>query len=393
MSPTADRIAVLTHSTNPRGGVVHAIELAEALYALGRDVTLIAPALPGRDFPRPLRCPTCLVQARPVEGVAAMVRARIDEIAAFLRVARFDLFHAQDSISANALADLAEAGRIGGFVRTVHHLDRFDDPQLDGWQDRGVRAAAALCCVSLHWQDLLHARFGRRAVLVSNGVDNRRFSPGPACADDRLRGRLELHPGGGAVFLALGGVEARKNTLSLLQAFLRLRATGAVGPDARLVVAGGATLLDHREYRAAFDLVLAGSGAGDAVRLPGVIADGDMPSLYRLADAVVCVSQAEGFGLCALEAMASGRPVVLSDIAPFNQHFASEEALWADPDDPVSIADAMRAALDLRHQERLRSSGPAVARRFGWDAVARNHLPVYASMQGGPVDWEAACDA
>ncbi len=392
MSPPAGRIAVLTHSTNPRGGVVHAIELAEALHALGRDVTLVAPALAGRDFPRPLRCPTCLVPARPVEGVAAMVRARIGEIADFVGTARFDLFHAQDSISANALADLAEAGRIGGFVRTVHHLDHFDDPQLDHWQDRGVRAAAALCCVSLHWQDLLHARFGRCPVLVGNGVDNHRFSPVPDRADDGLRARLQLHPGG-PVFLALGGIEARKNTLSLLHAFLRLRATGAVGPDVRLVVAGGATLLDHRDYRAAFDAALAGSGAGDAVRLPGVVADGDIPSLYRLADALVCVSRAEGFGLCALEAMASGRPVVLSDIAPFNQHFAPAEALWADPHDPVSIAGAMRDALDPRQRQRLCCSGPAVAQRFGWNAVARNHLPVYARMQGEPVDREATCDA
>ena len=393
MSARADRIAVLTHSTNPRGGVVHAIELAEALHALGQDVTLVAPALPGRDFPRPPRCPTCLVPARPVEGVEAMVRARIGEISAFLRAARFDLFHAQDSISANALADLVEAGRIPGFIRTVHHLDRFDDPQLDGWQDRGVRAAAALCCVSLHWQDILGTRFGRLAVLVGNGVDNRRFSPDPTCADDRLRERLGLCPGVGPVFLALGGIEARKNTLSLLHAFLRLRATGGVGPDARLVVAGGATLLDHRDYRAAFESVLAGSGAEDAVRLPGVIADEDMPSLYRLADALVCVSQAEGFGLCALEAMASGRPVVLSDIAPFNQHFAPGEALWADPGDPGSIAAAMHDALAPWQQGRLRGSGPAVARRFNWDAVARNHLPVYARVQGGPVEQEATYDA
>ncbi len=390
---TAPRIAVLTHSTNPRGGVVHAIQLAEALHAMGRDVTLVAPALPGRDFPRPPRCPTCLVPARLVEGVAAMVRTRIGEIAAFLDAARYDLFHAQDSISANALADLAEAGRIDGFVRTVHHLDRFDDPCLDRWQDRGVRAAAALCCVSPHWQDILHARFGRRAVVVGNGVDNRRFSPQPADADDVLRRRLDLPADGGKVFLALGGIEARKNTLSLLHAFGRLRATGAIGPDARLVIAGGASLLDHRHYRTAFDAALAGSGAGDAVRLPGVIADPDMPSLYRLADALVCVSHAEGFGLCALEAMASGRPVVLSDIAPFNQHFASDEALWADPHDPDSIARAMRDALDPRHRLRLHEFGRAAARRFDWNAVARNHLPVYARMQGRPVDQEAACNA
>ncbi len=171
------RIAVLTHSTNPRGGVVHAMQLAEALHRQDHDVTLVAPALPGCDFPRRPRCPARLVPARPVGGTVAMVRTRIAEVAAFLDGAGFELFHAQDSITANALADLAGRGRIAGYVRTVHHLDRFDDLQLEGWQDRGVRAAAALCCVSRHWQDRLHARYGRRPTLVGNGVDTAAVLP------------------------------------------------------------------------------------------------------------------------------------------------------------------------------------------------------------------------
>ena len=383
------RIAVLTHSTNPRGGVVHAMQLAEALHRQGHDVTLVAPALPGCDFPRHPRCPARLVPARPVGGTVAMVRTRIAEIAAFLDGAGFDMFHAQDSITANALADLAARGRIAGYVRTVHHLDRFDDPQLEAWQDRGVRAASALCCVSRLWQDSLHARYGRRPTLVGNGVDTVQFSGVPEARDDDLRRRLGLAGGAaGPVFLALGGIEARKNTLSLLHAFLQLRAER---PDARLIVAGGATLLDHTAYAAAFHAALAAGDAGGSVILPGVIADADMPALYRLADALASVSRAEGFGLCALEAMASDRPVVLSDIAPFNQHFAQGEALWADPDDAADIARALGDAVDPRR--RRTGGGPAVARRFGWDAVARNHLPVYARQHGRPARREAACNA
>ncbi len=383
------RIAILTHSTNPRGGVVHAMQLAEALHRQGHDVTLVAPALPGCDFPRRPRCPARLVPARPVGGTVAMVRTRIDEVAAHLDGAGFDLFHAQDSITANALADLAGRRRIAGYVRTVHHLDRFDDVRLEGWQERGVRAASALCCVSRHWQDSLHARYGRRPTLVGNGVDTLQFSPMPDASDDDLRRRLGLAEGArGPVFLALGGIEARKNTLSLLHAFLRLRAKR---PDARLIVAGGATLLDHAAYAAAFHAALAAADAGGSVILPGVIADRDMPSLYRLADALASVSRAEGFGLCALEAMASDRPVVLSDIAPFNQHFARDEALWADPDDVADIARALGDAVDPRRRRAGR--GPVVARRFGWDAVARNHLPVYARLGCRTLRREAACDA
>ena len=383
------RIAVLTHSTNPRGGVVHAMQVAEALHAQGSRVTLLAPALPGHDFPRRPRCPARLIPARPVHGTAAMVRTRIAEVAGFLDGAGFELFHSHDSITANALADLAGQGRIDGYVRTVHHFDRFDDAQLDHWQERGVRAAAALCCVSRHWQDILQVRYGRRPTLVGNGVDTLHFSPVPDAGDDALRARLGLaRDAAGPVFLALGGIEARKNTLSLLRAFLRLRATR---PDARLIVAGGASLLDHGAYRTAFHAVLAEADADRSVILPGVIADRDMPSLYRVADVVVSVSLAEGFGLCALEAMAADRPVVLSDIPPFNQHFARDEALWADPDDVGGIARALGEALDPRR--RRTAAGRVVARRFGWDAVARNHLPVYARMHDRPTQREAACDA
>jgi predicted peroxiredoxin len=50
------RIALLTHSVNPRGGVVHTLELATALTALGHDVTVFAPAVPGETL---FRLPPC----------------------------------------------------------------------------------------------------------------------------------------------------------------------------------------------------------------------------------------------------------------------------------------------------------------------------------------------
>ncbi len=74
-------------------------------------------------------------------------------------------------------------------------------------------------------------------------------------------GRGSNLPSGAPVFLALGGVEERKNTIRLLQAFQALRLQH---PSARLVIAGGASLLDHDAYQARF----AGSAARIAVRRP-----------------------------------------------------------------------------------------------------------------------------
>src|SRR6266702_1157366 len=89
--------------------------------------------------------------------------------------------------------------------------------------------------------------YGIEATSVSNGVDLTRYSTRRTHHDETVRQRLGIE--GSPIVLALGGIEARKNTLGLLDAF-----AGLVGrhPNARLVVAGGASLLDHDTYARAF---------------------------------------------------------------------------------------------------------------------------------------------
>src|SRR6202041_1568791 len=118
---------------------------------------------------------------------------------------------------------------------------------------------------------------------------------------------------------------------------------------AQLVVAGGASLLDHATYRRQFDaLIAADNELNRAVVCLGPVSDSEMPSLYRIADALVFPSVKEGFGLVVLEAMASGVPVVTSRIAPFTEYLGAGDVLWCDPYDPASIGAAMAAALDDR---------------------------------------------
>lgn len=394
------RIAMLAHSTNPRGGVVHALELSEALHAQGHAVTLHAPDASGRGFFRPTRCRAVSVPASPVEGgLAELVRQRAaDYLAHFDHVGTddFDVWHAQDSISANALATLVEQGRIAGFVRTVHHLDRFDDAQVMALQRRGYAEAAQVLCVSRQWRDILAREHGIDAQQVANGVDTERYRAEPQPHDDLLRCRLGLHLGAGPMLLAVGGIESRKNTLAILQAFIQLRAQR---PDAQLVIAGGASLLDHGEYRARFDAAWRQSGlrvtfgAGpheasvDAI-VTGALPDEDMPSLYRLADALLFPSLKEGFGLVVLEALASGTPVVVSRIAPFTEHLDERVVSWCDPKDVASIVRATHDALDgTRAAASIRSAQPLLA-RYGWAASAAHHARVYRDllMQAPPLE-------
>jgi glycosyltransferase-like protein len=379
------KIGILTHSVNPRGGVVHTIELAHALHDTGHDVTVMAPAAAGQTFFRPVRCATELIPIagmprNMVEMVAQRIEACIDHLSALLPKQHFDVLHCHDGIGGNALATLASRGLIGGFVRTVHHLDDFADEQLMRWQERSFTQASQVFCPSRMWRGVLSDQHGIDASEVWNGIDTERFSRIPAAGqsgDAALARRLGVRTEG-PVVLAVGGVEERKNTLRLLQAFIRLRVQQ---PDAQLVIAGGASLLDHSRYAREFAALVRAAGLptgpGEALLITGPLPDEDMPGLYRLADVVAMPSVREGFGLVVLEALASGVPVVVSRIEPFTEYLEEGDCSWADPFDPASIALALSKALATASAARIAASSARLARRFSWAASAQRHAQLY----------------
>jgi glycosyltransferase-like protein len=374
------RIAMLAHSTNPRGGVVHALSLSEALAGLGHNVVLHAPDAKGHGFFRAARCemrPFPVAPAAP--DMHAMIEQRVADYVEHFSEGRnrgFDVYHAQDGISGNALATLKAQGLITGYVRTVHHIDAFADPRIGDLQTRSIREADAWMTVSSLWRDRLLDDFGVDATVCGNGVDRIRFHPNLDGREPELRLSLGLSPG--PIILAIGGVEERKNTLRILEAFAQLV---AIRPDAELVIAGGASLLDHSDYQQAFAARLAQMGpAAASVHRTGVIEDADMPRLYRLSTALVFPSVKEGFGLCVLEAMASGVPAIASAIEPFLSYLKPDEAIWCDPMSPATIADAMALALSEESARPFRKRGPGVAARFDWRSVAQAHEPQYRCL-------------
>jgi glycosyltransferase-like protein len=380
------RIAILAHSINPRGGVVHALELGDALTRLGYRATVFAPDAGRAGFFRNTLCATSCVPGSPTgRNVRTMVETRVADYVRFFERPEnrgFEVWHAQDGISANALATLKERGLIGGFARTVHHVDAFDDECVAALQRRAIIAADELFVVGRLWRDWLACAFKREACYVGNGVDRSRFSPTPDETDAELRTKLGLPPDA-PVFLAIGGVEERKNTIRLLQAFQVVRLQH---PSCRLVIAGGASLLDHDAYQARFAGMLAHAGdtAGAVIRT-GPLRQRLMPALYRAATSFVCASIREGFGLVILEAMASGVPVVASHIAPFTEYLSNDDVLWCDPCDAASIATAMTDSLKAAKRAPLIEHGVAVAARHDWITTARAHLPCYERLRE-PVD-------
>ncbi|AUX38302.1 MULTISPECIES: MSMEG_0565 family glycosyltransferase [Sorangium] len=391
-------VALLTYSTKPRGGVVHTVELAEALHDLGVSVCIYALNKDQGGFYRPPRCPAVLVPAAPPpEGIDAVVRQRIAEFEAGLRRlgARHDIWHSQDCISANALAALRAEGRVPHFLRTVHHLDDYDSPYLRACQERSVREADACLVVSEAWRRTLRADLGVDAAIVPNGVSLRRYSPAPDARDAELRARLDAT--GSPLFVTVGGVEPRKNSIGLLKAFLSVRRRL---PGAQLIIAGGETLFDYAPYQREFEAIArehgvfpapagapaAGAraaGAPPPLVLAGVLPDALIPPLYRLADAFVFPSVREGFGLVLLEAMASGAPVVSSAQPPFTEFLRDgESALLVDPSRTEDLAAAMEAILEGGVRRRLRAAAIEAAARYTWERSARIAAGVYREFLG-----------
>lgn len=374
-------IRILTYSTKPRGGVVHALSLAEALADRGHEVELWALAIDGAGFFRETRVETRLVPVarRDDEDVETRILRYADALAAGLRDAGpAAVHHSEDCLSARALLLLRDEGWDGEFVRTVHHVDDFASPVLADCQRASILEPEHLVCVSRHWQNRLADEFGVTATMIPNGVDAARFAGAGA---SRNAARDAFGWSGRRVVLAVGGIEPRKGSRTLLAAFAQLHRTD---PALLLAIAGGETLFDYADYRAGWEGDLRASGLpAEAVAVLGRVDDAAMPGMYRGADVLAMPSEREGFGLVALEAMAAGTPVVLSDIDVFRENFGDgRDCLMAGVGDPVALASVLDRALgddDLRR--RLIAGGQETADRYSWDAAAAAHEHLYEGVR------------
>ena len=153
-------------------------------------------------------------------------------------------------------------------------------------------------------------------------------------------------------------------------------------PQAQLIIAGGETLFDYEPYRLQFFRLAQENNIkiGESLILPGVLADQDMPVLYRCADAFVFPSVKEGWGLVLLEAIASGLPVITSNIPPFTEFLTSNSALLVNPHSSQSIAKAMLDILDVDLTQKLISNSKHIPCQYSWQRSAQLHLKHYLKL-------------
>lgn len=181
--------------------------------------------------------------------------------------------------------------------------------------------------------------------------------------------------------LYLGGFDQRKNVRQLFEAYRYV--AKAEGEEAPLVVAGAEPHWAEPLFPNLRDAARECELGDEVLRWIGRVDEADKPSLYRLAAVFAFPSLYEGFGLTPLEAMASGTPVIASQI-PVMEEVCGDGAYLIEPGDVRGMAGALLALLGQRDLRQTQiSRGLARSTQFQWRKTAKETLAVYeAAAQG-----------
>ncbi|MBC8553595.1 MAG: glycosyltransferase, partial [Candidatus Brocadiales bacterium] len=200
--------------------------------------------------------------------------------------------------------------------------------------------------------------------VVHLGVESR-FRPISNVEEYRLRNNIPSK-----IILNVGTLEPRKNVITLIRAFEKLREKGC--KDYKLVIAGERGWL-YEEILEEIE----NNEASKSISYLGVIRDEDLPELYNCADIFVYPSHYEGFGLPPLEAMACGIPVITSNTSSLPE-VVGDAGIMVDPADVNSLCEAMHSVLTNKQLwQQMSRNGLQRSRLFSWKKTAKEILGIY----------------
>lgn len=173
--------------------------------------------------------------------------------------------------------------------------------------------------------------------------------------------------------LSGGDRDDRKNFGAILEAF---RAVHARQPVA-LVVAGRGCEVFRERYGIPDD------GYGQDIRFCGWVDQADLPAFYQLAALFLYPSNMEAFPIPITEALASGTPIVTSNVFGLRE-LAGDAAILVDPDDPNSIAEGtLRLLAEKNLRAELRARAIERSKLFDWDVCAAATLAILERVGRG----------
>lgn len=226
------------------------------------------------------------------------------------------------------------------------------------------RRARCLVTISTTTRDTLIDHYGFTAdeiTVIPVGIDPTKFAPLTSPRDPDL------------VFF-VGRLEPRKGLPFLLGAFQVL---AEANQKARLVISGTGWLEKELKSQAK------ASAHGARIEFLGRVEDQELLEWYQRAAIVVIPSVFEGLGICVLEALAAGAPVVATEVPGIVDIISNREnGLLVPYGDQSQLAVTLDTLLtDQSLRSRLSQAGPeSVAARFSWEAVCQKYSTLFDNL-------------
>jgi UDP-glucose:(heptosyl)LPS alpha-1,3-glucosyltransferase len=372
-APARRSLTLVAHHVGPVGGMERVLsELALGLRSRGYDVTVIAyecdlPADAGVTFRRVRGPSRPFVLSYPwfmlagtlavrrwrrglVMAVGAVVLGEVDLIA----IHYCQQVGPATPSRSNLLfrLNVAVSARLGKLAERV--CFRLNRPQR-------------IVCVSEGVAEEIREYFpvqSARTMAIPNGVDTDAFAP-----DSRRREAQELRAGlgiGGERLVAIfvGSEWQRKGLEPAIEAL-------ALAPEWDLLVVGNG---DRERYEQLAERI----GVTGAIHWIGV--SRDVAPLYQLADALVFPTSYEAFPLVALEAAASGLPIIATPVNGIRELVRDGEDGYLIQADPREIAERLALLGDAATRARLGTAARAAALEYSWTKMIDRHEALYGTL-------------
>jgi phosphatidylinositol alpha-mannosyltransferase len=355
----------------PGGVVRHIISLEQYFTRMGHVVKIIAPASsPVTEYgdrfipigkPRPI----------PASGSIARITISLNlknQVKKVLEREKFDIIHLHEPLVPTLGPTVLSASKTCN-IGTFHAAESKPSYRwtkailMKGLYRRWFKKLRGKIAVSRPARDFINKHFPSTFTIIPNGIDLKHFQPDLEPISQFMDGKFNI------VFV--GRLERRKGFEYLLKAYRLFKPDL---PECRLIVVGPGTRL-----RKKYEKDIRNLDIKDVV-FAGNVPYAELPRYYRTADVFVAPATGhESFGIILLEAMATGRPVVASNISGYASVLTHEkEGLLVPPKQEVPLAQAITRLLrdaPLRGEMGLR--GRQTAENYGWERVSRQVMDFY----------------
>jgi phosphatidyl-myo-inositol alpha-mannosyltransferase len=355
----------------PGGVVRHIISLENHFTRMGHLVKIIAPASKpvegyGDRF-------IAIGKPRPIPTSGSIARITISfnltsKVKKVLEEEKFDIIHLHEPLAPTlcfTVLRLSKTINIGTFHASESRPSyRWTKPIfMNGLYKRWFKKLDGRIAVSRPAMDFINRHFPSSYEIIPNGVEMENFSP--------LIPPLPQFKDGKTNILFVGRLEKRKGLEYLLKAY---RVIKPDCPDCRLIIVGPGTRL-----RGKYQKMVRDADVGDVLFVGGV--DEKEKARYFSTADIFCAPATghESFGIVLLEAMATGKPVVASNIPGYASVITDGvEGLLVPPKQEVPLAQALAHLMKNKSlSQEMGRRGLSKAEAYGWDKVSRRVMDYY----------------